>query len=226
MIGMDQNIVTFSTGDVVFREDDPGTDMYVLLSGQVELTKRAEGGSQLLKCVDTPNDFFGEMALIDSQPRSATATATADTRLLMVTDSTFEQLVRTNGDFAIKLIRVLAARIRDTNRSLSEIAATSPKDRFIRAMIDYALKHGEPMYNGSIKITVASMQEWINSHVGLSKKQIDALTYRLIRGNDTPYAPASASTGENVVLTRDFIARNNRRKSAPGAARPSSETST
>lgn len=124
---MDQNIITFGAGDLVFKEGDPGNNMYVLLSGQVELTKRAEGGLQLLKCVDTPNDFFGEMALIDSQPRSATATATADTRLLLVTDSTFEQLLRTNGDFAIKLIRVLAARIRDTNLSLSEVAPTSPE---------------------------------------------------------------------------------------------------
>jgi CRP/FNR family transcriptional regulator len=186
--------------------------MFVLLEGQVELTKRAEGGSQLLKCVDRPNEFFGEMALIDDQPRSATATATTETRLLVVNDATFEQLVRSNGEFAIKLIRVLAARIRETNRSLSEVAATSPKDRFIRGMIDYALKHGEPMYDGGIKVNVKAMQEWINSHVGLSLKQIEALTYRLIKGNDTPYAPASAKSGECVVLSRDFIARHNRRK--------------
>ena len=219
---MDQNVETFAAGETVFSEGDTGTTMYVLLEGQVELTKRAEGGSQLLKCVDRPNDFFGEMALIDSQPRSATATATTDTRLLVVTNATFEQLVRSNGEFAIKLIRVLAARIRETNRALSETAATSPKDRFIRGMIDFALKHGEPMYNGSIKIQVAAMQDWVNSHVGLSKKQIDALTYRLIRGNDTPYAPASAKTGEHVVLSKDFIARNNRRKTPGEGLRDSS----
>lgn len=215
---MDQSVATYAPGDVVFNEGDAGRSMYVLLEGQVELTKRGEGGSQLLKCVDRSNDFFGEMALIDDQPRSATATATTDTRLLVVNDATFEQLVRTNGEFAVKLIRVLAARIRETNRALSEVAATSPKERFIRGMIDFALKNGEAMYNGSIKINVEAMQAWVNTHVGLPKKQIEALTYKMIRGNDTPYSPSSAKTGECVVLSRDFIERNNRRKGPPEPA--------
>ena len=209
---MEQNVVEYAPGDVVFQEGDKGRSMYVLLEGQVELTKRAEDGSHLLKCVDTKNDFFGEMSLIDSQPRSATATATAPSKLLVVNDATFEQLVRSNGDFAIKLIRVLAARLRETNRALSEAAATAPKDRFIRGMIDLPLKHGEPMYAGGVKINIADMQDWVNTHVGLSRKQINALTYKLTKDNQIPFAPTSAKTKECLVLSKDFIARNNRRR--------------
>jgi len=55
------------------------------------------------------------------------------------------------------------------------------------------------------------MQEWVNNHIGLSRKQIDALTYRMIKGNAVPFAPTSEKTKECVVISRDFIARNNRR---------------
>ena len=59
------------TGETVFAEGDAGDIMYVLLEGAVELRKKVGKGETVLKTVSTPNDFFGEMALIDDRPRSA-----------------------------------------------------------------------------------------------------------------------------------------------------------
>ncbi len=95
------------------RKGDPALELYVIQSGRVEITT----GNHLLVTVEK-NDIFGEMALIDKDPRSATATAATDVTLVPVTEKQFLFLVAQTPFFALKVMRVLAGRLRVTNKAI------------------------------------------------------------------------------------------------------------
>jgi len=98
---------TVKPGEIVFREGDPGDLMYVILSGEIEITFRG-------KTVETLKEgqIFGELALVDDRPRSATATAKSDARIVPVDEKRFTFLVEETPYFAVQVMRIMAARIR------------------------------------------------------------------------------------------------------------------
>lgn len=206
----------FEPGEIVFAEGSRGSEMYILASGEVEIKKRVGGGQRLLKVCNRRNDFFGEMALVDDSPRSATAVASEPTELVPIDQRAFEHLIRANGTFALKIIRALSDRIRRSNTEISELIDTAPRDRFIFGMVDYAVNHGEKLYNKGYKISIDEMKTWVNEQIGMPEKEIDAYLYRLIRTNDTPFASTAKKTQDHIVLTEDFVARHNRRE-RPGS---------
>jgi CRP-like cAMP-binding protein len=208
------NVKLYESGDLVFKEGERGDLMYVLLEGAVELKMRVERGETVLKTVDTPNDFFGEMALLDERPRSASAVAVKKTKVLAVDGPTFESMILTNGKFALKIIKVLAARIRRSNDQVSELIETMPKERIARGMTDFAVRHGEAIHDGGIKVNVEAMKAWINSHLGAAQDEIEAAIYRLLKDETISWAPTSAKTKENIVLPKEFVKENDRRTQA------------
>ena len=205
------NVKQFEPGDLIFKEGEKGDLMYVLLEGAVELKMRVERGETVLKIVDTPNDFFGEMALLDERPRSASAVAVKTTKVLAVDGPTFESMILANGKFALKIIRVLAARIRRSNDQVSDLIETMPKERIARGMTDFAVHHGEPIHEGGIKVSVEAMKAWINTHLGAGHDEIEATIYRLLKDEAIAWAPTSAKTKENLVLPQEFVKANDRR---------------
>lgn len=202
---------TYAPGDYIFQEGEKGNVMYILLKGSVELRKKVERGEKCLKVVDTPNDFFGEMALVDEQPRSASAIAATETQLVEVDQPTFENLIVTNGKFALKIIKILSDRIRHSNVQISELIAEVPKERCIRGMVDYAGKYGERIFNGGIKVNIEKVKDWVNNHVGTSMREIDNCLYRLLKTKEIDYAATSSKTKEDIVLPASFVQRYNRR---------------
>lgn len=205
------NVKLFEPGDLIFKEGDKGEVMYVLIEGLVELKMKVEHGETVLKTVDTPNDFFGEMALLDERPRSASAVAVKKTKVFVVDGPTFESMIIANGKFALKIIKVLAARIRRSNDQVSDLIETMPMERIARGMTDFAVRHGEPIHEGGIKVNLEAMKHWINTHLGAGQDEIDTAIYHLLKDESIAWAPTSAKTKENLVLPKDFVKENDRR---------------
>ena len=202
----------FEAGTVIFQEGSVGKVMYVLVSGAVELRKHTDSGETLLKVVDQKNDFFGEMALIDDLPRSATALAGVDTQLYVINESNFEHLIKTNGPFAFKVFQILSERIRSANHQIRELSETDQRQRCLGAMVDYGRQFGEKIYSGDLKVNIKDMREWINSHLGISLKDVETQVQRLIKMGTTPLAATSAKTRESLLLNPDFMVQNDRRR--------------
>ena len=97
----------FKAGDIIFREGDPAAELFVVKSGTVEIRI---GG----RLIDTLGErsIFGEMALIDGRPRSATALALADTELIPLGEKGFSLLVAYNPKFALSMLRVMVKHLR------------------------------------------------------------------------------------------------------------------
>jgi CRP/FNR family transcriptional regulator, cyclic AMP receptor protein len=102
----------FKAGEVIFREGDPAQELFIIQTGQVEIRL----GNRLLGTL-SDNNIFGEMALIDTAPRSATAVAASDVRLVPVGEKQFLFLVSRTPHFALNVMRVLAQRLRTSNAS-------------------------------------------------------------------------------------------------------------
>jgi CRP-like cAMP-binding protein len=94
----------YAAGHVLFREGDGGTHMYVIQSGRVQLTRKVRGREAHLATLP-PGEFFGEMAIINKQPRSATATVIEEAHLLVLDARTFEAMIRGNAEIAIRMIK-------------------------------------------------------------------------------------------------------------------------
>jgi CRP-like cAMP-binding protein len=105
--------IFFEKGDVIFREGDVGDCLYVIREGAVDITL----GNRVLKLMQ-PGDIFGEMSLIDGEPRSANAVARAETTVIPINEEQFLFLVGKLPYFAINVMRVLAMRLRDMNRAI------------------------------------------------------------------------------------------------------------
>ena len=102
--------VTMSAGAVLFRDGEPGDVMYAVIEGRVELTHKGVVLDDI-----GPGGVVGEMALIDHEARSATATAQTDVRVVRIDEVDFTHLVQDHPTFALQVMAVMAERIRKIN---------------------------------------------------------------------------------------------------------------
>ena len=112
--------VAFQADAVIFDEGDIGTDMFIIQEGKVAILKHVKGQEQQLALLDH-GDFFGEMSVLEDVPRTAMAKAVTDCRLLQINGSTFDQMLRKNPEIAVRMMRKLSRRLRETDKRLREV---------------------------------------------------------------------------------------------------------
>lgn len=103
----DENRVTWPAGKVIFEEGQPGTEMYVVNAGTIDMV----AAGKVLETIEA-GGIFGEMALVDNEPRSATATAKTECELVAIDSKRFEFLLARVPFFAVEVMRVMAQRLR------------------------------------------------------------------------------------------------------------------
>ena len=106
-------IKVYNKSEIIFKENSFGDDMYIICSGKVKLTATNEGRELLLDTLG-PREFFGEMALVDATPRSATAIAEEDnTQLVVLNQTRFLYLVSQQPPFALYIMQGLCQRLKE-----------------------------------------------------------------------------------------------------------------
>jgi len=119
--------ITPSAGDVVFREGEEARDMFVVLSGEMEILKRSKRGVDARVALLGPGDWFGEMSILDVQPRSATVRTLAPSRLLRITSADLGGLyrydVKAYSLIVLNLARELSRRLRVADGILADFVA-------------------------------------------------------------------------------------------------------
>ena len=125
----------FAPGDVIFSEGDAAHCLYVLLEGEVEVLKRSRGARDHRVAILGPSDCFGEMSIIDMQPRSATVRAIAPSRVVRVSSEDFDHLyrqdVKSYALVALNIARDLSRRLRVADAILADVAG-SVVDRYAK----------------------------------------------------------------------------------------------
>ena len=112
----------FLRGEALVRQGEPGRGLYVLLSGRVKVVKEIADGEELQVAALGPGDFFGEMAVLDGAPRSASVIASEDTEVLVLTLWEFKAKMKTHPEIALSILPVVVKRFRETNEQLLTLA--------------------------------------------------------------------------------------------------------
>ena len=111
--------MAFATGDLVIEEGAPGHALCIILSGELEVSKRDDGRDTVL-ATRKAGEFLGEMSLIEHSPRSASVRATMNGELLEIDAAAFEALIETVPGFGTTILRTMAGRLRSTEASLMQ----------------------------------------------------------------------------------------------------------
>ncbi len=106
----------YLSGEVIFKEGEMGTDLYLLIGGSVEVIKDYQGPKERHLTTLQAVNYFGEMAILDDEPRSATIVAAEDTTLLSLNGEAFKELIRDMPDISFEVMRVLTQRIRNVEK--------------------------------------------------------------------------------------------------------------
>ena len=121
-------LLTPAPGDTVFTEGDEARDMYVVIDGEIEVLKRSRRGSNARVAMLGPGDWFGEMSILDVQPRSATVRALAPTRMLRINTADLDSLyrfdLRAYSLIVLNLARELSRRLRVADGIIADFVAS------------------------------------------------------------------------------------------------------
>jgi CRP-like cAMP-binding protein len=131
----------FPKGTVLFREGEPGKDMFVLQSGRIAISKRVRDVEKTLAVLG-PGEFFGEMAIIANKPRNATATVADDAKLLVIDSKTFEAMIRGNAEIAVRMIKKLAQRLSEADAQIENLLIADPASRLVHYIVQMAQTRG------------------------------------------------------------------------------------
>jgi len=116
---LDRFLLELKAGEVIFEEGDAGDEMFVIQSGTVEIVKKRKGVEKPLATLEK-GDFFGEMSILENLPRTAKARAVTDVELVRIDQSTFDEMLRNNGEIAVRMLRKLCLRLRETTQLLEQ----------------------------------------------------------------------------------------------------------
>lgn len=111
--------VEYKPEEYIFNEGDLGTEMYIIHEGRVAIFQNVGEERQQL-AVFEKGDFFGEMSLLEDLPRTASAQALSEVKLLQINGATFSQMLRDHPEIAIRMMRKLSRRLRETDRLLRD----------------------------------------------------------------------------------------------------------
>ncbi|MEA2237328.1 MAG: hypothetical protein QOC81_2052 [Thermoanaerobaculia bacterium] len=110
----------YAAGDVIFQEGELGTEMFIIQDGEVNIVKHLNGESHILSRLEK-GDFFGEMAVLESVPRTADAIAVTDVRAVVINGARFDEMLRRNPEVAVRIIRKYSKRLREANTLLERL---------------------------------------------------------------------------------------------------------
>ncbi len=181
---------------VVFFENEQGDSFFMILSGRVKVTILGDDGREVILSMLGPGDFFGEMALLDNEPRSATAIAAEDTVLLCLARIDFEK-VATKRTITAALIKTLTARLRRANHQIQTLALLDVYGRVARVILDMAKEEGRRLKDGRIAFRRATHQE-IANRIGTTRETVTRMLKDLERQG------MIRIEGKEIVLGPDF----------------------
>lgn len=164
----------------VVEEKEPGETLYMILSGKVKVTSISSEGKEVILSILGEGEFFGEMALLDREPRSANVTSLEKTEMILLRRKEFMTLLENDKEILSKLMSVLSGRLRHANAQIRSLALLDVLGRIARLLLNIAQKDGRRLLDGSVVFRRPTHQE-IASMVGTSRETVSRMIGDLSR---------------------------------------------
>lgn len=182
---------------VIFFEHDVGDSLFVIMAGRVRVTILSDDGREIILSVLSSGDFFGEMSLLDNEPRSATAIAVQDTELVVLRRNDFLSIVQKRPRLLLNLLSVLSSRLRKANHQIGSLALLDVYGRVARVLLDMAREHGVRQKDGRISFRRPTHQEIANM-IGATRETVSRTISDLHRQGFIEIS------GKNVIVDDHF----------------------
>lgn len=191
--------VTYKKGEVIISREEIGSTFFIVKSGKVKVTAEALGGREIVLSTLHPLAFFGEMSILDGEPRSATITALEETTLITMERDVFRRILHSYPEITIKILTILCQRLRRADELIQSLRFLSASGRTIQTLFKLSDEHGVATEDGRL-IDIKLTHQELASLAGTSRESMrKIITYFQQRGCLKFYR------GKITILNEDML---------------------
>jgi CRP/FNR family cyclic AMP-dependent transcriptional regulator len=166
----------FRRGETVFHLGDPGDALFIVMAGSIKITLPADSGDEAILATLRPGDFFGELALLDGAPRSATAVAIEPTETYILARERFRELIATEPVMRDALLATMAAEVRRLTHHVEELHFLDITGRLASRLARLAAEPGASrLADGSIRLAGPLTQGDLAAMIGCTRQSVNKL---------------------------------------------------
>jgi CRP/FNR family transcriptional regulator, cyclic AMP receptor protein len=159
----------YAKGEVIFHQGDVGTALFIIRKGQVAIRLSSTDGKEATLALLERGDFFGELALLDGEPRSTDAMAREETELLSLQRESFHHFLLTRPEVALGLVASLSRLVRRVTKLVHDATFLDARTRLVRVLLELARSQGQPGADGVV-ITQKLTQMELANMTGLTRE--------------------------------------------------------
>ena len=161
----------FSAGELVFSEGDPCAGMYVVESGSIRIFKTSAGGREQVLSVDGPGGSVAELPVFDGGSYPASVSAVEDSTLLFIGKQDFQALCMAHPEVALKVLRVVGARLRKLVGIIEELSFTTVRHRLAAFLVRLAQREGTRV-EGGVEVTLPASNQELAAQIGTVRELV------------------------------------------------------
>jgi len=185
-------------GSVIVSAEEPGDSLFVIGRGKVKVVLYGETGREIILSILRAGDFFGEMSLLDRQPRSANVVAVESSELLGLDREAFQTHLTSHPSTAMAILAEMSRRLRHADEVIGNLALLDVYARVARIIRDLAQKQGEPA-DGGLLIKERPTQQEIAGLIGTSRETVSRAL------NDFTRRGLLEMQGEKILVRWGFL---------------------
>lgn len=177
---LEHHMVTrsFQKNTIIINEGDEANSFFIIITGAIKVFLSNEEGKEIIINAQGPGDHFGELALLDGAPRSASVITTEKSTIGVISKEDFHSLLSRNTDLALNLIRELTRRVRFLSDNVRTLALMDVYGRVAKVLLGMAQEE-----DGKMVIINRPTQQDIANHIGASREMVARILKDLATGN-------------------------------------------
>lgn len=162
----------FRQGEVIFHRDDPGQVLYIVKEGKVKIALTSPDGQEVSLTVFGSGECFGELSILDGEPRSADAIALERVELYALQRQDFVNVVMNQPKIAVQVMKVISQRLRQADQQIEDLLFLDVYGRVAKKLLELSETHGVPTAQG-VRIELRLTQQELASMVGASRESVN-----------------------------------------------------
>ena len=190
------SIVEFKKGQTVYNQDQPSSNIYLIIEGKIKVCRMADDGHQVVVDIYQPDEFFGESALLNLPHRCEQATAMENTKIMAWTTAEIEDIIVKRPRLAVALLQILVQRTIDFTHRIESFSVDNIARRLARSLIRFSERLGTTEDDGSVRMTPFT-HELLSQYVGTSREIVTHYMNQFRRQGYLKYSR------KGIVLYRD-----------------------
>jgi CRP-like cAMP-binding protein len=174
-VGAGMRMRRFRRGEVIFHQGDPGDALFIVMTGAIKIMLPSDTGDEAILATLRPGDVFGELALLDGAPRSATATTLEATETLILPRDQFRELLATEPAIRDALLAAIAGELRRLTNHVEELHFLDITGRLASRLARLAAESGTTLPDGSIRLRSPLTQGDLAAMIGCTRQSVNKL---------------------------------------------------